>query len=87
MGCCKNSLRSSDELHLEHKGLEISPKFLSKAPLSSHLIQGDTDEFIEQIYCFDNTSDSKTLLEKLKSNNNTKTNNLYLKEEVIINLR
>lgn len=87
MGCCKNSLRSSDELHLEHKGLYISPKFLSKAPLSSHLIQGDTDEIIEQIYCFDNTHGQKALLEKHRLNNNNKTNHFNIKEEITIYLR
>ncbi|CAD8212019.1 unnamed protein product [Paramecium pentaurelia] len=87
MGCCKNSLRCSDDLHLEHKGFQISPKSLSMAPVSSNLIKGDTDEIIEQIYCFDNTREQKTLLENLRSNKFTKSNILNLKEDVIIDLR
>ncbi|CAK89281.1 unnamed protein product (macronuclear) [Paramecium tetraurelia] len=57
------------------------------APLSSNLVKGDTDEIMEQMECFQSTCEEKGLLEKLRSNNITKTSSLNLKEEVIIDLR
>ncbi|CAD8126408.1 unnamed protein product [Paramecium sonneborni] len=87
MGCCQNSLRCQEELHQDHVGFQISPKNLSMPPLSSNLIKGDTDEIMEQIDCFESTCEEKGLLEKLKSNDITKSNSLNLKEEVIIDLR